>query len=222
MPEEKKSWLQEWEKKEGKAWNSLDYVKTIPERKRASYALESAAINGDIKKVRESINKGANVNITHGLSRTPLHEAAWGDHYDVAALLLKSGADIDAKDRFHGTPLHYAAWKNSVSVLRLLLSQGADIEAVTNHQFTGRGFSFVRHFHHNLFPGSKPIHFAARQKSNDAARLLILHGADVNVFDSRDASPLGILLDEQDITWSGYRQTKDLQEAYKKKITGLK
>ena len=71
MPEEKKSWLQEWEKKEGKAWNSLDYVKTIPEWKRASYALESASINGDIKKVRESINKGANVNITHGLSRTP-------------------------------------------------------------------------------------------------------------------------------------------------------
>ena len=225
MPEEKKSWLQEWvETKKGKAWHQkyIDFWKMIPERDRASYDLTGAAIAGDINEVRGLINKGANVNITHGFSRTPLHEAAWGDHYDVAALLLQSGADIDARDHWKATPLHYAAWKNSVSVLRLLLSQGADIEAVTNHQFTGRGFSFYRHFHHNLFPGSKPIHFAVRQKSNDAAKLLILHGAEVNVFDSRDASPLGILLDEQDITWSGYRQTKDLQEAYKKKITGIK
>jgi ankyrin repeat protein len=187
-----------------------------------NYVLAEAARTGSDSKALDLIDQGADVNSTHGLSRTPLHEAAWGDHYDVAALLLKSGADIDARDHWKATPLHYAAWKNSVSVLRLLLSQGADIEAATNHQFTGRGFSFFRHFHHNLFPGSKPIHFAVRQKSNDAARLLILHGADVNVFDSRDASPLGILLDEQDITWSGYSQTKALQEAYKKKITGLK
>ena len=133
MPKEKNSWLQEWvETEEGKAWHQkyIDFWKMIPERDRASYDLTGAASDGDLKEVRGLINKGANVNITHGFSRTPLHEAAWGDHYDVAALLLKSGADIDARDHWKATPLLYAAWKNSVSVLRLLISQGAELQLV--------------------------------------------------------------------------------------------
>ena len=221
MPEEKKSWLQEWvETKEGKAWHQkyIDFWKMIPERDRASYDLTGAAIAGDIKEVRGLINKGANVNITHGFSRTPLHEAAWGDHYEVAVLLLKSGADVDAKDRFHGTPLHYAAWRNSVSVLDLLISKGADIEATTNPEFTGRGFTGQKHFWHNLYPGSKPIHFAIRQKSTEAAQFLINHDADMHVFDSRRASPLGILIDEQ----ANPEYENHEKGVYKKKRTGIK
>ena len=77
MPKEKKSWLQEWvETKEGKAWhqNYIDFWKMIPEKDRASYDLSGAAIAGDIKEVSGLINKGANVNITHGgsqLSHSP-------------------------------------------------------------------------------------------------------------------------------------------------------
>ena len=84
MPKEKKSWLQEWvETKEGKAWhqNYIDFWKMIPEKDRASYDLSGAASNGDLKEVSGLIKKGADVNITHGFSRTPLHEAAWGEKW---------------------------------------------------------------------------------------------------------------------------------------------
>ena len=89
----------------------------------------------------------------HGL--TPLHRAAYFDHYSVCALLLDSGADIEARNKVllqinllidgppcgllthcgyqNGwTPLLRAVLKGNTGVCALLLDRGANIEA-TNH-----------------------------------------------------------------------------------------
>jgi len=77
-----------------------------------------------------TIAKGADIDVTDWMGRTPLH---WAVSYngDVAAveLLLAKGADIGAKDEFGSTPLHWAARYSDAATVELLLAKGADVHA---------------------------------------------------------------------------------------------
>jgi len=88
--------------------------------------LLEAARKGDARRVRELLDRGADVNARDVFDRTPLHLAAAFGHLDVAKLLLDRGADIDARESDGWTPLHYAAVNGRLDVARLLLERGAD------------------------------------------------------------------------------------------------
>ena len=60
--------------------------------------LISAAINGDIRKVKESIATGANVDVKDNDGETALHRAALNGHVEVAKVLIEKGADVGAKN----------------------------------------------------------------------------------------------------------------------------
>ena len=61
--------------------------------------------------------------------RTPLHFALFGEHVEIAELLIASGADANANTYITGTSLHWAAAERKKEIVELLIEKGADVNA---------------------------------------------------------------------------------------------
>lgn len=90
---------------------------------------------------------------------TALMLAAWKENVPAAKLLVEKGALVH---HFGWTPLHYAAAVGNVEIMTLLLNEGAVVDALSPNTTT-------------------PLMMAARSGHNQAAILLIEHGADVSL-----------------------------------------
>jgi ankyrin repeat protein len=82
--------------------------------------LHDAAIKGDMFKVRQLIEKGADVNVRDKNQDTPLHEAASRRKTDVAKLLIEKGADVNAKDNYGQTALDMAEASHKSDIVSIL------------------------------------------------------------------------------------------------------
>ena len=87
---------------------------------------------GSVERVRELIDRGADVNVTNHKGQTALHCAAKAGFVDIVELLLARGAHVDAADAAGETPLATALRSTAkdkarlVAVARRLLAAGAD------------------------------------------------------------------------------------------------
>jgi ankyrin repeat protein len=93
----------------------------------------SAAQNGDIDRLRQSVNSNPGSVYHDGVGGTsgytPLHYAARGGHADCVAFLLQANAPVRARTRGGATPLMRAAFAGHVDVCKLLLQAGSAIGA---------------------------------------------------------------------------------------------
>ena len=94
-------------------------------RSKPERELFKAVAEGDPRKVREALARGANPDAWTGTGATPLHYAAFLGHAGVVKALLEGGAHVDPRDRDGRTPLHYAVAGGHVEVVNVLLSYGA-------------------------------------------------------------------------------------------------
>jgi ankyrin repeat protein len=152
----------------------------ISKDKNIDFELGKAANAGDITKVKELINKGADVNNTKGFNKTtPLMSAIMGGEKSIEAvkILLEKGANVNDKDSEDMSPLLWAVYTGNVEELKLLISKGADVNAKNIH-------------------GMTPL-LGAFTLGSDGAKILaeplINAGADVNV-NTRGVTPLLIAL----------------------------
>jgi ankyrin repeat protein len=112
--------------------------------------------------------------------RPDVHEAAaLGDRARVAALVAADPALATTHAADGATPLHLAAYFGHTDVAECLLAQGADANATARPPF----------------PASlRPIHSAVANRNAEAARrnarLLLRHGASVNVAQEGGYTPL--------------------------------
>ena len=131
-------------------------------------AVANAAMDGDLAKLQQLVQSGADVNLAQGDGMTALHWAAEHGDSAMAATLLRSKANVKATTRIGDyTPLHVAARNGSAAVVRMLLAAGSDAKAVTNS-------------------GATSLHFAAAAGSPDAIAALIAKGADPNAKEKED------------------------------------
>jgi ankyrin repeat protein len=123
----------------------------------------------------------------------------YGDEARVAELLMSSPELVRATDRHLKTPLHVAAEHDREAISRRLLEAGADVEAETSWAMT-------------------PLQWAANLGSRRAGRVLIAHGAAVNLW---SAAGLG-LLDHLDAFWdaAGHLTPDAGQKGYRQTATG--
>jgi len=100
----------------------------------ATTPLYDATIRGDIKKVTDMLDGGADINEGY-MGWTPLLTASSIGKTEIVKALLDRGADINSTTNFayyrNWTPLIHAAYEGHVSTVKLLLERGADVEIKT-------------------------------------------------------------------------------------------
>jgi ankyrin repeat protein len=104
--------------------------------KAAARNIHTAAIHGDVEKVRAFLDRGVSPNDRHPRDgKRPLHWAVRMGHLDVVKLLVERGADINAREENGDTPLHKAVHRYGMvhpvgpDVVRFLLDSGAHVNA---------------------------------------------------------------------------------------------
>ncbi|MEX1012086.1 MAG: ankyrin repeat domain-containing protein [Waddliaceae bacterium] len=156
-------------------------------------ALHIAAQFGDLKFVKDLLEKGADVAAIWDEGITPLHLAAQNGHLDIVLELLKFGINVDIPTNNGTTPLLAATQAGHLQVVIKLLDKGASPFAVTKERFTvlhfaaQNGHTTVLEFFLELGidvniranDSSTPLHNAARSGKFNAVDLLLQKGADL-------------------------------------------
>ncbi|DAZ97806.1 TPA: hypothetical protein N0F65_002476 [Lagenidium giganteum] len=102
-------------------------LRTTPSDRPESKVFLRAVYRGDLRKVRDMLEKEVDANVADQHGWSGLHWAASQDHVDVLDLLIKEGSQVSAVDHMnHWSPLHIAIIREAVSSAKALLAAGAD------------------------------------------------------------------------------------------------
>jgi ankyrin repeat protein len=169
--------------------------------------LIEAVYNNDIETASLLLHHGANVNQTLASKpSSPLHVAIYGDNVDMVKFLLSHHADLSIPTA--ALPLDAAIRSNHVDIVRLLLEAGADSNKgpsptlpplllalffCEKESILPIATLLLEHkANPNLPTSNPPLHKAITKKNLALCKLLIDHGADVNLKDRDDMSPLDV------------------------------
>lgn len=127
----------------------------------ASFALVSAAREGETESVRALLRHGVQVNAKDDSGATALLAGASNGHGETVQLLISAGADVKARNNIGRTALLSAVANGYVEIVRALMKAGADVNAKDEDHKTA-------------------LMLAASAGHADMTQLLIHSGAEVN------------------------------------------
>lgn len=134
--------------------------------------LHDAAKNGDVERVKQLLDQGANVAEPDSAGEPALITASLAGHADVVAVLLDRGTDIEIRNKGGLTALHAAAYNGNLEVVKLLVEKGAAVNDSKN------------------FYKMAPLHAAAEEGHADVVAFLLVSKADVEAKERNGYSPL--------------------------------
>ncbi len=161
-------------------------------------------------------NGGADLNATDPDRISALNLALINLHFDTAVALIEAGADVNQWDIFGRAPLYNAIDLNTlpiggrtdipsedvhtgVDVARMLLERGANPNMQLKLRPPYRNAVFDRGSDNSLAEGATPLIRAARAADVASVKLLLEHGALVDLPNARGHTPLLIVAG---IDWS--------------------
>jgi ankyrin repeat protein len=172
--------------------------------------LIAAADRGDADALRRLLADGAEINARDERGRTAVLAATYGRHVPAAQTLIQAGADVNIRDERLDNPFLYAGAEGLIDILRLTIDAGAD-PTLTN-RFGGtalipaceRGHVEVVELlltrtrvnvnHINNLGWTALLEAIVLSDGGpphqQIVRLLIAHGADVNIADKQNVTPL--------------------------------
>ena len=142
----------------------------------AEQNIHEAASTGNVKRVKEFLKAGVNVDTPDPDGWTALHFAANNGDIALVNALLKAGARVNAKTRVEeggDTPLHLAALSGHTEVASALLKAGAKVDARDNR-------------------GNTPLHAASVWRYRGVIEVLIAAGARIEAHNNDFITPLTI------------------------------
>jgi ankyrin repeat protein len=165
-----------------------------------------AARQGSVEAARMLVDQKADPNLGDPNGNTPMIVAIMNGNFDVAVALLEKGANPNGVDGSGRTPLfaavdmHKLEWLfsrptpktsgrlESTDLVKMLLDKGAD----PNARLTRRVGSFQHDTaeNANLIAGATPFLKAASASDVPMMRLLIASGADPNLANENNTTPL--------------------------------
>jgi ankyrin repeat protein len=172
-------------------------------------ALVAAAEAGDLAALRRLLDAGTPVDARDTRRRTPLLAATQADRVGAARLLIDRGADVNAKDDMQDSPFLYAGAEGRLEILRLTLAAGADLKSTNRYG----GTALIPAAHHGhvdtvreLLKTSIDVDHVNRlgwtalleaiilgdggATHTQIVRLLVAHGANVQLADAQGIPPL--------------------------------
>ncbi len=141
--------------------------------------------------------------LTDEQGNTPLHLAASLAQPNMIQLLLKHGAELSTQNSYGRLPIHTAA-ALSFELAHLLLGNGSLLYIPDDTGVTVLDMAFSsgptavsallgEQFVNSLdMKGNSPLHFAAQRGELNIVRELIEYGADINITNSDQMSPLDV------------------------------
>jgi uncharacterized protein len=181
--------------------------------------------------VERGAEKGAKLDLPDPEGVTPLISAIFNTHFDVAKYLIDKGANIDRWDWWGRSPLYLAVDYNTlphggrpdqpsidetlpIDIIRVLLEKGANpnlqLKLLPPYRATGadRGVDQM------LTVGATPLLRAAKAQDAPAIKLLLEHGAIVDLPNNTGLTPTLVAsgMGSIDADTRGYFTTPDVED----------
>ncbi|EFM12049.1 Ankyrin [Paenibacillus curdlanolyticus YK9] len=165
--------------------------------------LIAAAQRGDVQKLVQLLEQGADKNGRDHKGRTAMLAATHANKPEIVRILIDAGADMNLQDNIKDNPFLYAGAQGRLEILKLLIEAGADTK-LTN-RFGGSALipaaekghvenvrvlltsTDVNIDHINNLGWTALLEVAilgnGGQRHQQIAQLLVDHGADLNIAD---------------------------------------
>ncbi|MFK2826804.1 ankyrin repeat domain-containing protein [Bacillus sp. B190/17] len=184
--------------------------KEIKEERRVKEQLFTATERRETDAIRKLIKEGVNINSQDSQGRTATMIATYHNDVETARVLIEAGADVNIQDDMKNNPFLYAGAEGYIEILKLTIEAGAD-PTITNRY---GGTALIPASEHGYVDVIKALLTATDidvnhvnnlgwtalmeaivlnngdKKQQQAIQLLIDHGADVNIPDKNNVTPL--------------------------------
>jgi len=165
--------------------NQSDIIHTkgedkVDEQQQLNHLLFDAIVQGDLKRVIELLEKGANAETKNVNGYTPLMHAISLEQKNIVEELLSKQVNTESKNRYGETALILSAIHRKHDYVSILLTHGANINHKDNE-------------------GSTALHKAVHNNDLELVEILIKHNALIDIENKDNYTPLYISLLKNDI-----------------------
>ncbi len=164
----------------------------------------------DIKQIQYALQQEGDIDATNQKGETALLKAVQMNEYEIANILMKAGADINKQDYLQDSPFLYASAEGRTEILRAMLSYKPNVKIYNRYGGTGlipaaeKGHldnvilllegTTIDINHINQLGWTALLEAIVltdgSERYQEIIRILIKHGADVNLADKEGISPL--------------------------------
>ena len=153
--------------------------------------LSEAAVVGNVQVIRKLLSAGADVESPNADGQTALMIIARTSNVDAAKLLIGKRANVNAVEQWRGqTPLMWAAAEAQPAMVKLLVDRGAKVNARSSVKVWERQVTAEPRMQARPSGGFTPLLYAARKGCLECAKILLKAGADKDLNDPDNVSPL--------------------------------
>lgn len=163
----------------------------------------AASAKGRTKAVSYLLLCGADINARTETMKSPLMAAIEAKSFETAKLLIDSNASLKVADDNGYTPLHYAVLNNELSIAQYMVSMYCDIDEPDNEGNTplyyavDKDIKFIQTLinagadkNGKNSEGKTALHQAVIKNNFDAVKCLVENGANVNLQDNNNHTPI--------------------------------